>query len=327
MEDVALSGPAIGLRIAQLREHMGLSSRRLGERAELSHSYIELLEAGGVNKPRKPTLRALAKALGWRDYQTMLSSEDLEPSGEARLAGGAEVGDAVDHRLQSKGEPRVLQSGMQHPGAPGQASGGRNHVDSGASAAIGWELPAGGRGGSARGEDPGDAQRGGEHRGSVDAGIEGEAAMATAAGARLVQMRRYAVFPSGMLGDPMSPDPQRRPRQVEHRWMPVDEATVIGETGWAVLLTGDELSNWSVAGAPLSAGWCLYCNPEESVEVPWRAWEGHLVVGRDIGGRLRAGVLRRAGELGETPADGWLVSTDAAQMAEQLIYQDRKSVV
>lgn len=135
-----------------------------------------------------------------------------------------------------------------------------------------------------------------------------------AAGARLVQLRRFAVFPAGILGDPESPDPLRRPRQVEHRWLPVDEATVVGEAGWGVVLAGDELSNWSLSGAPLGAGWCLYCNPDESVDVPRRAWEGQLVVARDLGGRLRAGLLRPAG------SEGWFVTTDSAQMAEQLAY-------
>lgn len=75
----SLPGPVIGLRIARLRARKGWSMRQLAERAELSHGIVQLLESGHVARPRKPTLLALAQALGWPDIPTMLGSDAPEP--------------------------------------------------------------------------------------------------------------------------------------------------------------------------------------------------------------------------------------------------------
>ncbi|HEX2032820.1 MAG TPA: helix-turn-helix transcriptional regulator [Chloroflexota bacterium] len=124
--------------------------------------------------------------------------------------------------------------------------------------------------------------------------------------------RWYRTYQYGAIGDPT--DAQRAPRHHVERLVKYDEAAMIGEAGWAVTLTGNELSNWSAGGGPLGPGWALYCNPELAHDVPREAWEGQLVIARDLAGRLLAGVLSRAGD-----GNAWLLSTDSASLRQQVV--------
>lgn len=101
-----IDGPIIGARVKALRKERGWSQRQLALFADVSHGYVNLLEAGKVPRPSISKLQLLAKAL--KEPVEVLVSEAARPSpGEqderliaqlARRFGGA------------KGDPEILEA-------------------------------------------------------------------------------------------------------------------------------------------------------------------------------------------------------------------------
>jgi hypothetical protein len=115
-------------------------------------------------------------------------------------------------------------------------------------------------------------------------------------GAGLQPYRGMPVFRYGTVGDPLSASDAPAPHdQVMLKEELVREGARVGPRGWGVLLTGSELSGWRMPdGARLLAGWSVFCNPDAAEGVPAEAWEGRLVIGRDLGGEVVVGQLVRA---------------------------------
>ncbi|HXI15258.1 MAG TPA: LexA family transcriptional regulator [Chloroflexota bacterium] len=67
------------VRLGQLRTHRGWSARELSRRAGVSVSWITDFERGEMRNPQGRTLGSVASALGWADWDTMMSTDALEP--------------------------------------------------------------------------------------------------------------------------------------------------------------------------------------------------------------------------------------------------------
>jgi transcriptional regulator with XRE-family HTH domain len=70
---------AAGQRVARLRAHRGWSRRELARRSGLSATYVSSFERGLEPRPLPRTLEALAGALGWSSFQSLVGSDALEP--------------------------------------------------------------------------------------------------------------------------------------------------------------------------------------------------------------------------------------------------------
>src|SRR5215212_7531601 len=75
-------------RVASLRAHRGWSRRELARRAGLSATYVSSFERGLEPRPRPRTLEALAGALGWPSFQSLVDSVALDPPAPVGGVGG-----------------------------------------------------------------------------------------------------------------------------------------------------------------------------------------------------------------------------------------------
>ncbi|HXI18814.1 MAG TPA: helix-turn-helix domain-containing protein [Chloroflexota bacterium] len=137
---------AAGIRVGQLRTVKGWSMRELARRAGLSVSDISNFEKGIEDSPRPLTLSALAAALGWADWDTMMSTDALEPppvqpapiSGELRATilevlreEAASFRQGLDHQeaamTSPEGRPVLASTSMRPVTGTGTIAAGAGH--------------------------------------------------------------------------------------------------------------------------------------------------------------------------------------------------------
>lgn len=77
-----ITGPELGERVAALRDHRGWPLQKVADLANVSPSYIDLLEKGNIGQPRPNTLVAFEKvamAFGWPSLKAMMATDALDP--------------------------------------------------------------------------------------------------------------------------------------------------------------------------------------------------------------------------------------------------------
>lgn len=69
---------------------MGWSASELGRRAKLSRSWVGDFERGLMTNPRPLSLEALAHALGWKDWKSLIESDALTPPRDLPIRGNGQ---------------------------------------------------------------------------------------------------------------------------------------------------------------------------------------------------------------------------------------------
>jgi transcriptional regulator with XRE-family HTH domain len=70
-----------GNRVAELRELLELSQRDLAEKAGVSHGYISFIESARLERPGTKRLNAIARALGFDNYDHLMRGEEQDELG------------------------------------------------------------------------------------------------------------------------------------------------------------------------------------------------------------------------------------------------------